>query len=142
MVSLQTVWQTISKFLVENKDWLGLSVPSVVGFIWWYCNQKRKRQIPPDIPSPFEIIRPSSDVLSVVFPDDKLNDPLANASIRYQDRCPTRQISVRRELRQKLSESDWLLIEGRTGLGKTREAGELAKFFNDEGWTILWGFVA
>ncbi len=144
MVSPQAVWQTISKLLVDNKDLVrilltigGLSLSSLIGFIWWYRNQKRKRKFPPAIPSPFEIIRPNSDVLSVVFPGNK-QDPLANASILYQDRCPTRQVSVRRELIRKLSESDWLLIEGRTGLGKTREAGELAQLFNNEGWTVLW----
>ncbi len=147
MVSHQDVWQTISKLLVDNKDLVrillafagsSVTISGLIRFIWWYRNQQRQRKFPPPIPSPFEIIRPNSDVLSIVFPDDKLNDPLANASIRYQDRCPTRQISVLQELIQKLRESDWLLIEGRTGLGKTREAGELAQFFNNEGWTVLW----
>ncbi|ELS05294.1 hypothetical protein Xen7305DRAFT_00050370, partial [Xenococcus sp. PCC 7305] len=144
MVDPQAVWQTISKLLVDNKDLVrilltigGLSVSSLIGFLWWYRNQKRKRQFPPAIPSPFEIIRPNGDVLSVVFPGNK-QDPLANAEIRYQDRCPTRQVSVRQELSQKLGASNWLLIEGRTGLGKTREAGELAQLLNREGWTVMW----
>ena len=143
MVSLKDVLQTISKFLVDNNDLIIIlltiitSLSGLIVFIWRCRNQKRRRKFPPAIPSPFEIIRPNSDVLSVVFPGNK-QDPLANASIRYQDRCPTRQVSVRRELIRKLSESDWLLIEGRTGLGKTREAGELAQCFNNEGWTVLW----
>ena len=134
----------VSKYLVANKDLVrilltigGLSFSSGIGYIWWYRNQKRKRKFPTATPSPFAIIRPHSDVLSVVFPGNK-QDPLADASIRYQRRCPTKQISVCQELIQQLNESNWLLIEGRTGLGKTREAGELAQFFNREGWTVLW----
>ncbi len=147
MVDLQAVWQSISKYLVDNKDLvtillaIGGSISGLLGLGWWYRNQKRKRKFPTATPSPFEIIRPYSDVLSVVFPGNK-QDPLANASIRYQRRCPIRQKSVRQELIQQLDELDWLLIEGRTGLGKTREAGELAQFFNQEGWTVLWLKIA
>ncbi len=145
MFDLQAIWQSISKYLADNKGLIeilliisgGFSFSGVIGFMWWYRNQKRKRKFPPATPSPFEIIRPYSDVLSVVFPGDR-QDPLADASIRYQPRCPTKQISVRQELIQQLNESNWLLIEGRTGLGKTREAGELADYFNREGWTVLW----
>lgn len=146
MVDPQAIWQSISKSLVDNQDLTrilltitgsSVTVTGLITLIWWYRNQKRKRKFPVAIASPFEIIRPHSDVLSIVFPGDK-QDPLADASIRYQNRCPTRQISVRQELIRQLEESNWLLIEGRTGLGKTREAAELAQHFNREGWTVLW----
>ncbi len=146
MVDPQAIWQSISKYLVDNQDLTrilltitgsSVTVTGLITLILWYRNQQRKRKFPVTIPSPFEIIRPHSDVLSIVFPGDK-QDPLADASIRYQNRCPTKQISVREELIRQLEESNWLLIEGRTGLGKTREAGELAQLFNREGWTVLW----
>ncbi|MEM8723478.1 MAG: tetratricopeptide repeat protein, partial [Cyanobacteria bacterium P01_G01_bin.39] len=153
MIDLNSIWQSISNYLIDNKlsQYLvankdlvrifltvsGVSIPSSIGLIWWYRNQKRQHRFPPATPSPFAIIPPDGDVLSVVFPRSK-KDPLADAAISYQRRCPNREISVRQELIQQLENSKWLLIEGRTGLGKTREAGELAQVFSKEGWTVLW----
>ena len=52
MVSPQAVWQTISRFLVDNIDLVrilltigGFSLSSLIGFIWWYRNQQRQRLI-------------------------------------------------------------------------------------------------
>jgi DNA polymerase III delta prime subunit len=36
-----------------------------------------------------------------------------------------------------IEDNRWILITGRTGLGKTREAVQLAQSLNNEGWTIL-----
>ncbi|MCX7592999.1 MAG: ATP-binding protein, partial [Fischerella sp.] len=96
--------------------------------------QRRMRQIPPLV-FPFEVIKPNGNVLSVVFGGDD-NDPLGDSCIPYQMRQSHRHI--RRELEQKLEEFRWLLIVGRTGTGKTREAAELAQLYNREGWTVLW----
>ncbi len=96
--------------------------------------QRRIRQIPPFI-FPFEVIKPNGNVLSVVFGADT-NDPLADFSIPYQIRRSDR--NVRRELENKLEEFRRLLIVGQAGIGKTREAVELAQLYNREGWTVLW----
>ena len=148
MVDPQAIWQSFSKYLIDNKDLVrillsisGVSFLTCFKIFWQYRNENQKRKFPTATPSPFKIIRPHSDVLSVILPGNK-QDPLADTSITYQDRCPTRKISIRKELIRQLDQSDWLLIEGRTGLGKTREAGELAQLFNKEGWTVLclkWG---
>jgi tetratricopeptide (TPR) repeat protein len=96
--------------------------------------QRRIRQVPPST-FPFEVIKPNGNVLSVVFgTDDK--DPLKDSCIPYQMRQAHR--NIRRELENKLEEFRWLLIVGRTGLGKTREAAELVQIYNREGWTVLW----
>jgi tetratricopeptide (TPR) repeat protein len=41
------------------------------------------------------------------------------------------------ELLQNLEENRWLIIVGPTGIGKTREAAEVAQRLNHEGWTVL-----
>ncbi|MDM9385212.1 tetratricopeptide repeat protein [Chlorogloeopsis sp. ULAP01] len=96
--------------------------------------QRRIRQTPPST-FPFEIVKPNGNVLSVIFNTD-CNDPVADFRIPYQMRLADR--NIRRELEKNLEEFRWLLIVGRTGLGKTREAAELAQLYNREGWTILW----
>lgn len=96
--------------------------------------QRRIKQIPPFI-FPFEVIKPNGNVLSVAFGADN-NDPLADFSIPYQIRRSDR--NVRRELENKLEEFRRLLIVGQAGIGKTREAIELAQLYNREGWTVLW----
>lgn len=96
--------------------------------------QRRIRQIPPSI-FPFEVIKPNGNVLSVAFGEDS-NDHLADSHIPYQMRQADR--NVRRELENQLEEFRWLLIVGKAGIGKTREAAELAQLYNREGWTVLW----
>jgi tetratricopeptide (TPR) repeat protein len=96
--------------------------------------QRRIRQIPPSI-FPFEVIKPNGNVLSVAFGGDS-NDPLADSCIPYQMRQAHR--NVRRELENLLEEFRCLLIVGQAGIGKTREAAELAQLYNREGWTVLW----
>ncbi|RUR76268.1 tetratricopeptide repeat protein [Chlorogloeopsis fritschii PCC 9212] len=95
---------------------------------------RRIRQTPPST-FPFEVIRPNGNVLSVVF-NTNCNDPIADSRIPYQMRVVDR--NLRRELEDKLERFRWLLIVGQTGLGKTREAAELAQLYNREGWTVLW----
>ncbi len=101
--------------------------------MWWYKN-RRTKQISPST-FPFEVINPNGNVLSMVFGADQ-NGPLADSCVPYQTRLANR--NIRRELENKLEEYRWLLIVGRTGLGKTREAAELAQIYNREGWTVLW----
>ncbi len=102
--------------------------------IWWYRKQRRVSKFPVET-TPFEVLSPNSDILSIVFSGDKKN-PLADAGIKYQQRLSDRDI--KQELIKQLETNSWLLILGRTGLGKTREAGEVAQVFNKEGWTVLY----
>lgn len=98
--------------------------------------QKRRVGQIPLSPFPFEVIRPNGNVLSVVFGGNDSDRPWADFRIPYQMRQGDR--NIRRELETKLEEFRWLLIVGRTGIGKTREAAELIQIYNREGWTVLW----
>ncbi|OUL31197.1 hypothetical protein BV375_12550 [Nostoc sp. 106C] len=97
--------------------------------------RQRQRRIPPETFA-FEAIKPqSSDLMQrILGGDDK--DPLADRNICYQRRVGNR--SIRQELQQLLEEHRWVLIVGRNGLGKTREAAEVAKHLNQTGWTVLY----
>lgn len=77
-------------------------------------------------------------LLPVIFREDdeeSRKKPLANSRIPYQKRLFER--NIQQELEKELQETGWLLIVGRTGLGKTREAAELAQLLNNDGWTVL-----
>jgi tetratricopeptide (TPR) repeat protein len=134
--------QTILKFYQDHKDFInnlisgGLPamIPVVTAFLWWLKWRHRQRSIPPST-FPFQVIKPQSqDVLQRILGGDD-NDPLADRNIAYQIRVTNRNVC--RELKQKLEESRWVLILGQSGLGKTREATELANHLNQDGWTVL-----
>ncbi|MDF5709443.1 MAG: hypothetical protein PUP90_17710 [Nostoc sp. S4] len=81
------------------------------------------------------MIKPKSqDLMQRILGGD--NDPLADRNIAYQERVANRHI--RNELKRLLEAHRWILILGRTGIGKTREAAELANHLNQEGWTVLY----
>ncbi|GAP94414.1 tetratricopeptide repeat protein [Leptolyngbya sp. NIES-2104] len=139
-------WKTITPLLAVIVTLLGIILVNIV--LPWLnhrqqrLKQKRHREIPSG-DFPFEIIQPNSNsVLEQLMPGSNRNgpladekDPLADANIPYLQRQPDR--NVRQELERAFEEKPWVLILGRTGLGKTREATQLAKVLNDEGWTIL-----
>jgi type I site-specific restriction endonuclease len=134
----QDFLETILTFISDNKDAfivvLGAgSLPLAVRFIWWLIQQHRKRRILPDTFA-FDVIKPQSNVLQALLGGNE-NDSLADYKIPYQERISGR--SIHDELKQKLDESRWVLILAPTGLGKTREAANLAQRLNNEGWTIL-----
>ncbi|PSN11192.1 hypothetical protein C7293_25260 [filamentous cyanobacterium CCT1] len=132
---LKTAW--------ENPDWFiyGLTVLSASGFAAWRWLLPRLRSSTPPAPInpsfPFEVIKPRSEgVLKRLMGSEQADgDPLADFNIPYQQRRP--ELSVQQQLEGLLEVHRWLLILGRTGLGKTREAGELATRLNSEGWTVL-----
>jgi tetratricopeptide (TPR) repeat protein len=136
----------IIDFITTNKEVLGL-IGVGVGTFWkqisgaitWGRNVLKKHRSGnvPDGKFPFEVIKPhSNDVMKRLMPKSSMPDsPLADANIPYQIR--RNGLSVRRELEKILDEQRWALILGRSGLGKTREAAELAQQLNREGWTIL-----
>ncbi|MBW4525028.1 MAG: tetratricopeptide repeat protein [Phormidium tanganyikae FI6-MK23] len=95
---------------------------------------KRIRQLPAG-DFPFDVIKPRSpDLLKQIMGGDEKN-PLADYKIPYQERHP--DLSIRRELEIAFTEKNWVLILGKSGLGKTREAAHLADVLNQEGWTVL-----
>ena len=109
----------------------------ITGLLKWLQNrrlQKRIRQLPAG-DFPFEVIKPHSpDLLKQIMGGDEQN-PLADYKIPYQERQPDR--NVRQELEAAFTEKNWVLILGKSGLGKTREAAHLADLMNREGWTVL-----
>ena len=132
----------ILKYIKDNKDLLDLLCGSgllvaIGGVLWrffkwgiekYYTSKKRQDT------SPFEIIQPHSNVLKAILGGND-DDPLTDRNIPYQVREEGRD--VLHELRQIIDEARCVLILGRTGLGKTREAIQLAQKLSDEGWTIL-----
>jgi tetratricopeptide (TPR) repeat protein len=102
--------------------------------IRWFLTVRRERQRgAPE--SPFRVLPPRSQLLPEVMPDPR-NTPLSDYNIPYVERVPGR--SVRREMEDLLRERGALLVLGKSGIGKTREAVHLAQMLNDEGWTVLY----
>ena len=134
MFDLQSIRQfyQLHKEFIDNliSGALPAIAPLIIGFIWWLKWRHRQRRIPPDIFA-FEVIKPQSPDLKkrILGGDDK--DVLADRNIPYQQRVTNR--SIRRELQQQLEEHRWVLILGRSGIGKTREAIELANHLNQLG---------
>ena len=133
------------KPLFDKPDLLKIFLPILIGggsifsLIANRRQQRLKRQRNRELPSgdfPFEVIPSnSSTVLKRLMPSSNEDDPLADANIPYLQRQSNRH--VRQELERAFEEKSWILILGRTGLGKTREAAQLAKVLNDEGWIVL-----
>jgi len=133
----------LSKIIVEKWELIAaivvvVSGTGISGLVIWFKNRQKRIRLG-KLPSgdfPFEVILPQSNtVLQQIMPSNDVSDPLADCNIPYQQRQPDRQ--VRQELEQAFVEESWVLILGRTGLGKTRESAHLAELLNREGWTIL-----
>jgi tetratricopeptide (TPR) repeat protein len=135
-VDLSIIWKFITdnwKVLIGSGGFIGS------GGLWLlfqnYRKDRRKRLIPRSNNFPFEVISPSSnDVVKQLFGNNS-SDDLADFKIPYQSRKSGR--NVQQELKKTFLETNGLLILGEAGLGKTREAAELALNLNREGWTIL-----
>jgi len=138
------MWDKILQYLKDNKDALDFLfgsgiVLAVLGGLFtfghWLIKEYRLRRIRTNDNFPFKIIPPNSNVAKEILggADD---DPLADRNIPYQQRIQGR--NTRRELEELIEDHRWVLIVGRTGLGKTREAVQLAQSLNNEGWTILY----
>ncbi|MEL7358829.1 MAG: hypothetical protein AAFY54_11170 [Cyanobacteria bacterium J06648_10] len=126
---LQKIWQ----FALDNADIALAIVGATTGGLGWLGSKLRKRlkqkkaQLAITDTFPFEVIRPkSSDVVQRIYGSRQqtLNDPLADFNIKYQQRLAA--LDMQQVLMERLLVKGWLLILGRTGLGKTREAAELA----------------
>lgn len=99
----------------------------------WLYRQQRTRRTRLDT-FPFELVPPYSYVMPVLMPFS-IHDPLPDISVPYQQRMTRRSISG--ELQTALEIKRAVLILGSSGLGKTREAAELAQTLNHNGWAIL-----
>jgi hypothetical protein len=139
------VWnflQPLTKFYTDHKEFInnvisgGLPamIPIIAGFSWWLIWRNRQRKIPPNLFA-FLVISPQSSDLMQQILGGKDNDPLCDRNIRYQQRVEGR--NIQKELREQLEANRWLLILGKTGIGKTREALEVAEYYNQQGWTVL-----
>ncbi len=116
---------------------IGTIAGGILGITKWLESRRkgrRMRQFPAG-DFPFEVIKPhSADLLKQIMGGDERN-PLADYKIPYQERQPDR--SIRQALEIAFTEKNWVLIRGKSGLGKTREAAHLAEVLNQEGWTVL-----
>ena len=86
---------------------------------------------PPDFP--FTIVREPDKVLTTLFGESP--NPLADDKLDYQVRQASRDITA--ELRQALETPRRVLLRSASGVGKTREIGELARQLVEEGYTLL-----
>ena len=132
------------KFLNDNKDALGWLFGSgvalaILGVVYRVISSvihaRRFHQTRSNENFPFKIIPPNSNVPKEILGGAD-HDPLADRNIPYQQRITGR--NIRREIEDALTRSHYVLIVGKTGLGKTREAVHIADSFNKEGWTVLY----
>ncbi len=130
-------WELLAAIAAIFSGTVGSIVIGIVKLVQWQQNRQQRsrlRQLPAG-DFPFEVIKPHSpDLLRQIMGGDERN-PLADYKILYQERQPDR--SVRQELEAAFTEKNWVLILGKSGLGKTREAAHLAEVLNQEGWTVL-----
>jgi len=135
--------EKVFRWIAEHQDalnWLCGSgvlaalLTALYKLIRWLLTVRRERQrgVPE---SPFKVFPPGSNLLLEVMPDPR-NTPLSDYNIPYVERVPGR--SVRREMEDLLRERGALLVLGKSGIGKTREAVHLAQMLNNEGWTVLY----
>ncbi|MEP0911305.1 tetratricopeptide repeat protein [Leptolyngbya sp. GB1-A1] len=147
--------EPLQKFLAEVLRWITSTEPTLSGiasvvailtaligvivFLRRQLAQDKSRQ-PVELSDtfPFEIIAPRSpDVVRRLIgsSNDDPVDPLADFNIPYQRRDADR--NVQKEMERLLQERRSILILGKSGIGKSREAAELAARFNQHGWAIL-----
>ena len=136
-------WEAFVQWINAHKDALtflfgsGLLLTVLAALrkgVRWLLRWRRERQLRSD-DNPFIVLPPGSDILSQVLPDTT-DSPLSDRRIPYKERVPGRNICE--EMEKKLKEKRALLVCGRSGLGKTREAAHLAQILNNEGWTVLY----
>ncbi|MBI5302801.1 MAG: putative DNA binding domain-containing protein [Chloroflexi bacterium] len=83
----------------------------------------------------WELITDSNLILPKLYNEENNGDPLAYHRIPYQPRDPERDVQL--DLRAALSQTRYLLITGRSGLGKTREAAMLVRALMLEGYRVV-----
>jgi hypothetical protein len=83
----------------------------------------------------WELITDPNALLPKLYNEENNDDPLAYHRIPYLPRDLEHDIQL--ELRAALSKTRYLLITGRSGLGKTREAAVLARTLMLEGYRVI-----
>ena len=101
--------------------------------IIWILQAQRNRKKRTDS-SAFKVLHPNNNVAKEILGGED-NDKLADRNIPYQQRAKER--NIRREIEEALEKHKWVLVTGKTGIGKTREALNVAQSLNNEGWTVL-----
>uniref|UniRef100_B8HK68 Tetratricopeptide TPR_2 repeat protein n=1 Tax=Cyanothece sp. (strain PCC 7425 / ATCC 29141) TaxID=395961 RepID=B8HK68_CYAP4 len=139
---MSNLWQVLEQFYQTyrdlfdfiNKNAVALVLP-LIGLGWWWRRQQRQRRIATDT-FPFDVVPPQSEseVVKVVYGKNEVQR-LPDWEVPYQRRSSSENTLDR--LEAALAETGWLLIVGKSGLGKTREAAELARLLNQEGWTVV-----
>ncbi|MEL4898049.1 tetratricopeptide repeat protein [Crocosphaera sp. Alani8] len=142
---LNEFWTTHQKdILMTTLSGIGIATIGVIFsiIVWLFKRWRKKRQLERDKKFsqpklPFQLVKPNGDVYSLLYPpeSDYKNPVLADRNIPYQRRIHEKNTT--QELSDLLFEHRWVLIMGRTGIGKTREAAEVAQKLNNEGWTVL-----
>lgn len=111
----------------------GVLVAVIAGVIQAWAALRGQPAMPPRPPDfPFAIVRRPEKVLTALFGESP--DPLADDKLAYQEREEGRDITA--ELRERLRTERWVLVRSISGLGKTREIGELARQLVAEGYTL------
>ncbi|MGK7909250.1 MAG: tetratricopeptide repeat protein [Synechococcus sp.] len=151
-ITLSELATAVKDWLEANEGWLNtfgalgggiagvVAVFVAIGQWLGWRRQQRKEVASSRIKSVsgFKIVPPNGDVFPLVFRSEVTGPlaELADRKIPYEARVEGR--NVREEMESALKQGNGkLLILGRTGLGKTREAAELVQLFNREGWTVL-----
>lgn len=138
------MWDKFLKFLSDNKDALNLLFGSgilvvMLGGIYkiaaWLIKEFRARNLRSNDNFPFRIINPNNNLFKEILGGED-NDPFADRNIPYQQRLLSR--SIKDEIDNILKDNRWVIVTGRTGLGKTREIINVAQHLNNNGWTILY----
>lgn len=116
----------ILQFFTANKDLIGFvfgsgALLAIGNNAWWFRQQQRKQLVSLD-QFPFEVFKPNEVTLQRLMGEGR-TDELADHKIPYLQRVAGRNIG--RELRQGLDDRGWVLILGRSGLGKTRKPQRL-----------------
>ncbi|MEO1375670.1 MAG: hypothetical protein AAFW70_15420, partial [Cyanobacteria bacterium J06635_10] len=144
-LDILAVSQTIQDFYQNNKELINNLIAgsgggiALITAVFSSINALKKRRRLRRIPAKtfaFEVIQPQSRHLKQRIFGGQYDDSLADHNIPYQQRVGNR--NIRKELQQILEDNRWLLILGRTGIGKTREAVELAERYNNLGWTVFY----
>jgi tetratricopeptide (TPR) repeat protein len=105
------------------------------GGMWGIIRWLWRRFRPPPVaaePFPFRIIPDPTQVLPTLLRGE---GPLADHAIPYHPRVSGR--NIQEEMGDKLIPGRYVLVKGKRGLGKTREAGILAEALCREGATVL-----
>lgn len=134
------------KFLSDNKDALDL-VLKCLGFIFGsgvlfvvlrflvsFVTRWLRERLRIEVKA-FDVIADPAILLPKLYGEENNSDLLAHHRIPYQPRDLERDLQT--ELRSALGSNRYLLITGRAGLGKTREAATLAKSLMNEGYRVI-----